>query len=34
VEEVVEKFESKLPALPGSEIIEKGGIDDGNESEE
>ncbi len=32
-EAVVEQFESKLPAVPGSEIIEEGDIDDGNESE-
>ncbi len=33
-EAVVEKFESKLPALPGSKIIEEGGQEDGNEANE
>lgn len=31
VEAVVEKFESKLPAVPGSEVNKEGGVDDGNE---
>ena len=34
VEELVEKFESKLPALPGSEVNKEGGSEDGNEAEE
>ncbi len=34
VEALVEKFESKLPALPGSEKIEEGGQEDGNEANE
>jgi len=29
-EAVVEKFESKLPALPGSEVINEGGQEDGS----
>ncbi len=34
VEELVEKFESKLPALTGSELNKEGGSEDGNEAEE
>ncbi len=34
VEALVEKFESKLPALPGSEVVEEGGQEDGNEANE
>ncbi|GAJ09982.1 unnamed protein product, partial [marine sediment metagenome] len=34
IEAVVKKFEGKLPALPGSEVNNEGGSEDGNEAGE